>query len=287
MTVSGFSFVRNGITFDYPFVESISSLLPLCDEFVIAVGKSQDETLDRIHSLKSPKLKIIETVWDDTLRSGGSILAQQTNRALDHVKGDWAIYLQADEVLHENDLQIIRTSMEESLNDKRVEGLLFGYRHFYGSYNYVGDSRRWYRREVRAIKPSNGVRSWGDAQGFRIGGRKLTVRLIPATVYHYGWVKPPAIQQLKQKQFNKLWHSDEWVQQNVAATEDYDYSNGGRLARFEGTHPAVMQKRVEHADWDFRYDPSKVRQPFGEALLDWIERRSGYRLAEYRNYNLI
>ena len=287
MTVSGFSFVRNGITFDYPFIESIASLLPLCDEFVIAVGRSDDDTLGRLHSLKSPKLKIIETVWDKTLRSGGAILAQQTNVALDHVKGDWAIYLQADEVLHENDLQTIRTSMEESLHDPHVEGLLFGYKHFYGSYNYTGDSRRWYRREVRAIKPSPGVRSWGDAQGFRIGNRKLNVRLIPATIYHYGWVKPPAIQQLKQKQFNKLWHSDEWVQQNVPATEEYDYSRGGRLAPFEGTHPSVMKERVMQATWDFRYDPSKINQPFKEGFLDWIERKTGYRLAEYRNYKLV
>lgn len=287
MTVSGFSFVRNGVTFDYPFIESISSLLPLCDEFVLAVGKSEDNTLDRIRALNSPKLKIIETAWDASVRSGGAILAQQTNIALDHVRGDWAVYLQADEVLHEDDLQTIRKSMEESQQDQRVEGLLFGYKHFYGSYNYVGDSRKWYRREVRAIKPSAGVRSWGDAQGFRIGERKLSVRLIPATVYHYGWVKPPAIQQLKQKQFNKLWHSDAWVQENVTEAKEFDYSNGGRLALFQGSHPSVMTKRIRRSNWEFRYDPSRVRQPLRESFLDWAERKSGYRFAEYKNYKLV
>lgn len=287
MKVSDFSFVRNAVKYDYPFLESIQSILPLCDEFIIAVGKSEDTTLEQIRALQAPKIKIIETVWDESLRQGGAILAQQTDVALGQVKGDWAFYLQADEVVHENDLPIIREAMEQYLNDQRVEGLLFSYNHFYGSYRYVGDSRRWYRREVRIVRTGIGVRSWGDAQGFRVGGRKLRVKPIDASICHYGWVKPPEIQQAKQRSFNRLWHSDEWVEKNVEQQTTYDYSNGGKLKPFTGTHPAVMHKRVAAENWSFDYDPTKVRQSFKEKALNWIEAKTGTRIGEYKNYELL
>ncbi len=287
MKVSGLSFVRNAVKFDYPFLESIQSILPLCDEFIIAVGKSDDNTLDRIKSLHSPKIQIIETVWDESLREGGSILAEQTNVALDRVSGDWAFYVQGDEVLHEDDLQTVRTSMERYLDDRRVEGLLFSYHHFYGSYRYVGNSRRWYGREVRVIRNGIGVRSWGDAQGFRVNGRKMRVKRVDASIYHYGWVKPPEIQQAKQQSFNKLWHPDEWVEQHVAKVPVYDYSIGGQLKLFSGTHPSVMSKRVAAENWSFEYDPKNIQQTLKERILDWVESKTGKRIGEYKNYELI
>ncbi len=287
MKVVGFTFIRNGVIYDYPFLESIHSLLPLCDEVIVAVGRSDDNTLEQIKSFQSSKVRIIETVWDDSLRKSGTILSQQTNLALDQVAGDWAIYLQADEVLHEKDYPTIKNAMTLYQNMNEVEGLLFHYKHFYGSYNYIGDSRRWYRREIRIVRPLNKVRSWGDAQGFRIDGRKLHVKLIDATVYHYGWVKPPDIQQLKQKYFNKLWHSDEWVDQNVGEMVEYDYCQGGKLKLFEGIHPAVMSERVHKQNWHFRYDQNKVHQPLKEKLLDLIEVQYGWRIGEYKNYVMI
>ena len=287
MRVAGFTFIRNGVRFDYPFAESLRSLLPLCDEIVVAVGQSQDETRSRILDLQDPRIRLIDTVWDESLRTGGRVLAQQTNVALEAVRADWAFYLQGDEVLHEKDSDAIRAAMQEHLTNSRIEGFLFRYLHFFGSYQYVGDSRRWYRREIRVVRPETGVRSWGDAQGFRIEGRKLRVTAVDADVYHYGWVKPPPLQQLKQQHFNKLWHDDTWVERNVAPVTEYDYSNGGRLRPFTGSHPAVMHERVAAQDWKFAYDASRLRQPIREKMLDWIERHSGWRIGEYRNYELI
>lgn len=287
MTLSGFSFIRNGVRFDYPFVESISSILPLCDEFVIAVGNSTDDTLDRLQQINSPKLKIVETVWDDTLRSGGSILAQQTDIALSRVTGDWAFYLQADEVVHEKDYPAIMEALRRHHQNHEIEGLLFTYHHFYGSHRYVGNSRRWYRREIRIIRNGIGAHSWGDAQGFRIANRKLRVKLIDGSIYHYGWVKPPKQQQEKQRSFNRLWHPDDWVEKHVGKTDEYDYSQGGILVEFTGTHPRVMQQRVEREDWGFSYDPSKARQTVREKILNWIEERTQIRPGEYQNYRII
>ncbi|MBI2619749.1 MAG: glycosyltransferase family 2 protein [Ignavibacteriales bacterium] len=287
MKLSGFSFIRNGIRFDYPFVESISSILPICGEFVVAVGAADDDTIDRLRTIRSPKIKIIETVWDDSMRTGGAVLAQQTNIALSRVTGDWAFYLQADEVVHENDLPVITSALDRHHDNEKVEGLLFSYKHFYGSYRYVGTSRRWYRHEIRIVRNGIGVQSWGDAQGFRTGTRKLRVKPVEASIYHYGWVKPPRQQQEKQRSFNRLWHPNRWVEDHVGRAEEYDYSQGGKLTEFAGTHPRVMKQRVEKEDWNFTYDPARAQQPAGEKLLDWIEGKSGIRLGEYRNYTLL
>ena len=287
MYISGFTFIRNGIKFDYPFLESLRSLLPICDKVVVAVGRSEDATLEAVESLGSPKIIIVQTEWDESLKTGGSILSRQTDIALGHIQGDWGLYLQGDEILHEKDYDAILKAMDRYKDDGGVEGLLFSYFHFYGSYGYIGNSRRWYRREVRAIKPALGIRSWGDAQGFRLAGRKLRVKLVDAFIYHYGWVKPPEVQQLKQKHFNKFWHSDAWIEKQVGLKTEYDYRQGGKLKSFDGTHPSVMSNRIKDQQWNFQYDSSKESRALKEKILDSFEALSGWRIGEYKNYKLL
>ncbi len=287
MTVSGFTFIRNGVKFDYPFLESIRSFLPVIDELVVAVGDCEDSTREQLLSLSSPKVKIVDTVWDPHLRSGGSILAQQTNVALDHITGDWAFYLQGDEVVHEEDLPTIRQVCQQAFHLNHIEGLLFDYVHFYGGYRWIGNSRRWYRREVRVIRNGIGVRSWGDAQGFRRQGQKLHVQPVNARIYHYGWVKPPKAQQDKQRSFHRLWHSDEKAERMVKEGTDYAYEDGGRLKLFTGTHPAVMQDRVNGQSWEFDYRPNELKVPAKDRVLDALEDLTGIRVGEYKNYLLL
>ena len=286
MKVAGFTFVRNAVRFDYPVVESILSILSLCDEFIVALGNSEDGTRDLIASIRSPKIRIIDTQWNDSLRAGGRTLALETEKALGGISSgtDWAFYLQADEVVHEQYLPVIRRAMEQWCHDKRVEGLLFRYLHFWGLYEYVGTSRNWYRNEVRIVRPGPGIQSWKDAQGFRIQGRKLRVVSIPAYIFHYGCVKPPALQQAKQESFNRYWHDDDWIKKHVADTDQYDYSVMDMLRLYEGTHLAVMADRIARKDWEFK--PESLRQHRGwvRRILHWFEYRTGIRIGEYRNY---
>ncbi len=290
MKIVGFTFVRNGLTYDYPVLESIQSLLPLCDEVVVAVGQSTDDTLALIRNLNSPKIRLLETVWDDSLREGGRVLAQETDKALAAVPADadWAIYLQADEVLHEADYPALRAGMAQWLTNRAVDGLLLHYRHFYASYDYVGDSKRWYRREIRVVRPGIGAYSYRDAQGFRKNhNEKLRVKLLATTVYHYGWVKPPAAMQRKQETFGKLWHSDEWMAQHVAPAAEFDYSQIDSLQPFAGTHPAVMAGRIQARNWHYAHDMSRNRYRFKDQAKNLLERLTGYRLGEYKNYRLV
>ncbi len=288
MKVSGFTIVRNAIKYDYPIVEAILSILPLCDEFVVSVGDSDDETLELIRSIQSPKIRIIYSKWDDTVRQGGQVLAQETNKTFDHVSGDsdWAFYIQADEVVHEKYHASIREAMMKYAGDQNVEGLLFNYTHFYGSYAYIGNSRKWYRKEIRIIRNDKSVRSYRDAQGFRKNGNKLNVKPVNAYVYHYGWVKPPEAQQAKQKTFQKLWHDDVWVKKHVSAASQYDYSIIDSLEEFSGSHPQVMQKRLSQFNWAFHYDPLQKKTGLKNSILAFIEKHTGWRIGEYRNYKV-
>jgi hypothetical protein len=287
--ISGFTIARNAIKYDYPVVESITSILPICDEFVVCVGASEDDTLGLVQSIGSPKIRIVHSVWDDSLREGGRVLALETDKAFAAIspQADWGFYLQADEVVHEKYLDTIRQAADQYRTQPEVEGLLFGYTHFYGRYDYVGDSRRWYRHEVRMVRNDPQVRSYRDAQGFRRQGQKLKVKLIDAQIYHYGWVKDPHHQQEKQKTFHKLWHSDEWVQHNVPAAEEYDYSDIDSVQRFGGTHPTTMQARVAAANWAVNFGPGQRKMRPKDRLLYQFEQLTGIRPFEYQNYRKI
>jgi hypothetical protein len=289
MKVTGFTFIRNAVKYDYPIVEAITSVLPVCDEFVVAIGHSEDDTEALIKSIGSDKIRIIHTTWDDSLREGGRVLAVETDKAFDAISADtdWCFYIQGDECIHEEYLPAVRKAMSDHLDNEEVEGLLFNYLHFYGSYDYVGTSRRWYRKEIRVIRNNKRIRSYRDAQGFRIDDRKLKVREIDAWIYHYGWVKHPEAQQQKAKSFNKLWHDDQWMQHHVPDVNEFDYSQIDGLKKFEGTHPEVMKRRINDMNWRFSFDPTRKKMKWKCRVLEWIEQVSGYRVGEYKNYKKI
>lgn len=290
MKVTGFTFIRNAITYDYPVEEAIRSILPLCDDFVVAVGKSDDNTLELIQSIDPQKIRVIHTVWDDTLRTGGRVLAEETNkafRAIGH-DADWCFYIQGDEVVHEKYHDAIRAGMQQWKDDKRVDGLLFKYEHFYGSYDYVGTSTRWYPHEIRIVRNDKSIYSYRDAQGFRKGNdEKLNVKLLDARVYHYGWVKDPRAMQRKQEIFHKLWHDDDWVDKNVVKAEAFDYAAYiDAVKKFTGTHPAIMQPRIARSNWKFDYDISFNRTSLKERVKKLAQDKLRINMS-YRNYKLI
>ena len=274
---------------DYPIVEAIRSILPVVDEMVVSIGKSDDDTESLIRSIPDPKIKIIHSEWDPALRQGGKILAVETNKAFQHIASDsqWGFYIQADEIVHEKYHPLIREAAERYVNDKRVDGLLFHYLHFYGTYDYVGDSRKWYDKEIRIIRNDKSIEAFKDAQGFRRNGQRLPVKLIDAWIYHYGWVKSP--QQMKQKMYQtgKLWHSDEEMNAFLQSSDIFDYNEFDSLSKFQDTHPEVMQERIAKKNWDVSLDIQKKKFSLKDRVLYWIEKRTGKRLFDFRNYKII
>ena len=295
MKISGFTFVKNAVKYNYPVEESIRSLLPLVDEMIICLGDSEDSTDKLIGSIKDEKIRIIHSVWDPALREGGKVLAVETDKAMDATAGDsdWLFYIQADEVLHESYHVVIRKAMERYSNDERVEGFLFNYHHFYGSYRYLGDGRKWYSKEIRVIRNNKLIRSYRDAQGFRWkDDRKLNVKLIDAWIEHYGWVRNPVFMMKKFRDFGKLWNPDEvhnkWELGLGEKADRFDYSNIDSVRLFQGTHPDVMKNRVKGEDWNFTIETrQKNFKNVKHHILYFLWRKFGWRPFEYSNYKRI
>ena len=297
MKVSAFTYVRNGHMYGYPFVESIKSLLPLVDEYIVVTGDSTDGTRVSVENIGSNKIKIIDTIWDDQLREGGKIFAQQANMGFDHAAkdADWLFHLQADEVLHENDYAVIKKTLQENVHTKGLDGFLLNFIHFYGDYLHYCSSRRFHLKEIRIVRNNPQIRSYKDSMGFRKynnpgdaqeKGTKLKVLPLNAAVYHYSWARPPKLMKAKQIEFAKKYiPADDFLQGYEAQIGDeYRYAEYDYLNNFTGTHPALMKETVAAQDWKFNYDPGKNNMTVKEKFMKLLETITGKQFFIYKNY---
>ena len=311
MLISGFSFVRNATKLYYPVKASIESILPIVDEFVIALGNgdADDHTLEEIQKIHSDKIKIIYTEWDLEKYAGGSEYAHQTDIAKKHCKGDWLFYLQSDEVIHEKYLSVIKNKCTEVLNNKEVEGLLVDYKHFWGDYSHYIVSHKWYPREIRIIRNDPEIHSWRDAQSFRrIPGFdginyfqkentfKLKVSEVDAIVYHYGWVRPPGLMQKKRLSFETHMQGNEKASSIFKREpEIFNYGDLRKLSLFTETHPEVMKDFINKFNWQDQLYPDNKRiskhkhDKLKYRFLSYIEQKylGGKQIGGFKNYQLI
>lgn len=315
--ISGFSMGKNALKLYYPMKEAVMSILPIVDEFVIALGDSDedDRTREEILSIGSEKIRIIDTIWDIEKYPRGMEHAHQTDIAMENCTGDWLFYLQSDEVIHEKYLPVIRKRCDELLDDLNIEGLLFNYIHFWGDYHHYQDSHCWYRKEIRIVRNDPDIHSWESAQSFRripsfdkLNYRrqeetyKLHVAEVDAFVYHYGWVRPPALMQNKIKAFSANHRGVKSVEKQIKERKFdkiFDYGNLEKLSVFKGSHPAVMKEWISGFDWkdQLRYDgPARSLNPVRNKhdktkyrIVSWIEKYLlfGKRLGEFKNYILV
>lgn len=317
MKISGFTMGKNALKLYYPMRQSVESILPLVDEFVVALGNSDEDDITRaeIAAIGSDKIRIVDTTWDIEKYPRGMEHAHQTDIAMNLCTGDWLFYLQSDEVVHERDLETIRKRCEELLDDQEVEGLLFRYRHFWGDYEHVQDGHCWYRKEIRIVRNKPEIHSWESAQSFRkipefdglsyrqqAGTFKLRVADVDAEIFHYGWVRPPRVMQSKIKAF----HTNHRGRENVAKMEAahqfdriFDYGNLSKYTAYKGSHPAVMKPWMAAFDWkeQLRFSgPIQSQNPFKSKhdkpkywVISWIEKNllGGRRLGEFKNYILL
>ena len=289
MKIAGFTIIKNAVVNDFPIVEAIKSILPVVDEMIVLIGDSTDATIALIESIGDPKIKIHHSVWDKNLRKGGVVLAVETDKAFQYIDAsfDWAFYIQGDEVVHEKYHSTIIDACHKYKSDDAVQGLLFKYKHFFGTYDYVGDSRKWYAHEVRIIRNNKKITAYRDAQGFRIGKTKLPVAAINAAIYHYGWVKSPEQMRKKQKESSVFWHDDTQMQKIISSPDYYDFSGFDSLEKFTDTHPIVMKERIIQKNWVIDLDISKKKFSLKNLILYYFEKWTGIRPFDFRNYKVI
>ena len=289
--ISGFTFIRNGVELGYPFVPSIRSLLPLCDEIIVNVPRSTDHTLETIKAIGDSKIRVIESSWDEKLRRDGLALSHHTNLALRECAGDWCVYIQGDEVLHEDTVPVMRAAMERELNNPAVQGLLVDYTHFYGSYWTCVYSFGWYYQEVRVVRGDPNIRSCGDAQGFRTAaGQKLRVRKSGGRYFHYGHALKADLAERKLRNLSSLYHDDAGVKAEVCRRPPRCYDDDQKVRQFDGRLPAVMHDIVAAADWTYTSRNPLIRfrrDYFWEDIALIVKRCTGLTLGVHRNYRLI
>ena len=289
MKIAGFTIIKNAVVNDFPIVEAIKSILPVVDEMIVLIGDSTDATIALIEAIGDPKIKIHHSVWDKNLRKGGVVLAVETDKAFQYIDDsfDWAFYIQGDEVVHEKYHRAIIEACHKYKTDVAVQGLLFNYKHFFGTYDYVGDSRKWYAHEVRIIRNNKKITAYRDAQGFRIGKTKLPVAAINAAIYHYGWVKSPEQMRKKQKESSVFWHDDTQMEKIISSPDYYDFSGFDSLEKFTDTHPIVMKERIIQKNWAIDLDISKKKFSLKNLILYYFEKWTGIRPFDFRNYKII
>jgi hypothetical protein len=312
MKISGFSFVRNGMKLYYPVLESIQSILPICDEFVVAVGEGDkdDNTREKIAALNDPKIRILDTKWNPVHFKQGVINALQTDVAQQACTGDWLFYLQADEVVHEKYLQVISSRCEQLQKDGEVEGLLFNFKHFWGDYDHYQNGHGWYAKEIRIIRNNSNIHSWQSAQSFRrydyfesprqpAGHHRLKVAKVDAEIYHYGWVRPPHLMQNKRKALDSVhWGLKKSKEYYEKAPKEFDYGPLNLLAEFKETHPKIMEGRIKALDWkdklQYSGQPSSGRgrhkhERLKYRIISFIEKHlnGGNQIGGFRNYIIL
>lgn len=292
LLVSGFTFIKNGLSLGYPIKESIESITPLCDEVVINVGfddpqlQKDDGTWDYLHSyFNHPKFIFLKSFWDPKVTSGGEILAQQTNIALAKCQGRVCQYIQGDEVIHEDDLPEIHDQLIDLSQSKTIDGLVFNYHHFYGNVDIVKKTRSIYRREIRAIANHRGIKSWKDAQGFRLSdNQKLKAKAIDARIFHYGWARLEKVMQHKVSVMDRFYHGQDYQ------GAGFNYERVWGLKPFKSGHPQVMKEWIEKNKNPIDIMQLPLRHEWknvGLALADMVEGVTNYRPFEYKNFRLI
>lgn len=293
MKIGGFTYVRNGFKMGYPFIASISSILPIVDELFIVVGNSEDGTREAIENLKNDKITIIDSIWEEEKRKNGEIFKEQSNIGLEKVTGDWAIHIQADEVLNEDAKDKLMSYINVANQLDHIDGLLFPFYHFWGDYQHIRNTRRTHAFEIRAFKTNRNILSYKDSQGFRIfesssdhKGSKLRVLKTSIPIYHYSYTRNPKLMNKKSNYFHRFWHTNEWLKKHTKEESEFDFNEVDKLELFTGTHPKQMDEIIRQQDWKFEYDPSKSNMKFKNKILYQMEKLFNYRFFEYRNYKL-
>ena len=290
MKVSGFTFLRNGQKLGYPFVASIRSILPIVDEFVIALGPCEDETEKRLREIGDPKIRIIPTQWNERLRPDysvkGFVYGQQKSIALFNCTGDWAFYLEADEVVHENDLPKIRAAMEKYLDDDRVEALAFDFLHFYGNANTIAWSPGWYRSEVRIIR--NTIPAWSSESLFFnvVTSHKMSRR--PRAAHYRGDDLSLRLGPQRGADESEVCGRPKVLGECTARRGGLPKIDPATLKLFTGTHPKVVQDWLPQAEGIFRPDPNHqlTSREKKHRRLMWLEKTFGLRFNK-KHYRLI
>lgn len=262
--IYGFTLLRNGIKYDYSYIECLKNLSLLVDKIYLALGESDDGTFESLKDFEN--IEFIHTKWDPALMGdGGQILSQQTNVALEKLREDlkddpefknaWGMYLQCDEMIHEDEIERIKHDIEYA-NEQGHDAVRFRYLHFWKDHYHIAINKRWYPQEVRAIKLDSKILSFGDAQGFSDVTNPYES---DCKIFHYGHVRDEEKLAEKQKQLIRFIRPAEKF--NKYFNREKKAFSKTKTVRVNLKHPRVMKERIERMGEKYDLDLPTKNEP--------------------------
>ncbi|MEM1098718.1 MAG: hypothetical protein AAGH92_08010 [Planctomycetota bacterium] len=297
-TVCGFSFGRNLTKLNYPVEAAVGSVLPVCQRFVFAVGASDDDTRERVAAIDTSamnggqggEIEIVDTQWPD-VQVDGEVLSIEANKAMQAAEDTgctWGFYIQADEVIHEDDLWYVESAMEDWAEQSEVKALLFRYLHFVLDYETTDP---WmYHKACRVVRLDGSCKIFGDACGpglidpspavlkkndgyldkKHLGTHVQWAKdsglpgMPEARVFHYGWVKTREQLDDKFEMVDKLWWGTLSEEEKARRKNNKFGAFIDRypiLKKFRGLHPALMRELIAK------------HPPYAEVPSRWVNPR--------------
>lgn len=272
MRLSIYTFVKNGLFYDFHVAAMLRHHLPLADEIVVNEGFSTDGTFEAIRDI-DPKVKIHRSQWDQS--NPDTWHRDFKNSARERCTGDWCILLDCDEFIPEWEFARLRSFLETA--DTSIVPVRFV--HFYGNYKvYLGT--------LPQIIPLTGLRIhrnipdievWGDGANVRFRDREYdTASVAPDTfdVHHFGSVRNPA--RLRQKwrtqarqhdARNPRWDKVPGLVFNMFPHQWDDPDFLDKLAIYDGPHiKAVVDDPAEFTRDNFWLYEHLKRRPSSETV---------------------
>ena len=250
--ISVYTYLKNGEKFDYPFLESILSVIEVCDECIVCCASdSEDQTWLYLQRLEKmfPKIRLLPSeLWKEKNLVDGAVIRLAAEEAMSYCTGDWLWHLQADEVYTRADARTLR-ELVNTYHRQAVDGFIFNVLHFYAGYDQQITAQAaeigWYQKCIRLIRAGAGHHI-GDAWTIVMSDLKPSTAIpVDVTIYHYGHVRDKEAMRTKATYMETLYH---------ALPDTYEFCPEGKfeysqvpqkyLKPFLTPHPETMQLRI-------------------------------------------
>lgn len=249
--LSAFSYLKNGVVFDYPFIESLLSIAPICDQIIVCyASESTDGSREALEALqaKLPQLELYPSkVWQTPGLSQGEVIRLAAEEAEAYCDGDWLLHLQADEVYLNAEVLSIKNYLDQ-YHCLDIDGFFFQVLHFYADYDMVigpqGAKAGWYQETMRLSRAGK-AKHIQDAWTQLLKEPQSKALRVPIRIFHYGHVREKEAMRLKASYMERLYHdlADDY---EVCAAQAFEYNAVPKelIEPFDAEHPETMLKRI-------------------------------------------
>lgn len=244
-TLAGILCVRNGFELDYNWEISGESLLGVCDELVLSDCESSDGTRERMNewSARDSRITLHSYPWSNPINTN-EWWVDWLNTARQHAKSDAVMFLDADEVLHEDSYETVRRAADNGL-----AGFCHRY-NFWRDAQHLIPEGKCCGHEVLRIGPKN---NWFPSDYPDPHGRDADIiakaQHLDIRIFHYGFLRKREAFFKKAREVQRIWAGTFDPRLEAAEKFEGNWSEmpgvtgwENQLVDFTGTHPKIAHQ---------------------------------------------